>query len=127
MSFKNRTLYIPAPASMDMSKKHKKLLKEKTCEHTPAREPVNHGKSIGTCVDCNSLISQKLNVGGCDGGDLDICHICYATYFQFPMETLDCGCVLIDWKYGDKLIRLCDLHRFTLTPMIVMSDITGGE
>jgi len=31
MRFKKRTLYIPATASMDMSKKHKQLEKEKTC------------------------------------------------------------------------------------------------
>ena len=156
MSFKNRTLYIPATPSMDMSKKHKKLLKEKTCEQTLTREPVNYGSIIGTCIDCDTKITQYINLAGCDGGNVKICYPCVADHFdmeqipyddwdsiEFPLsdetiskynlkpygvkETLDCGCILIDWHNGEKYIHLCDLCRMTITPKVFMSDITGGE
>jgi len=156
MRFKKRTLYILAPAKTIMAKKPKKLLKIETCEQTPAREPVNKGRMIGTCIECDCIVTQYINLSGGDGGSEKICYPCVADWFDddhIPYddyekivlphtpeqilkydlkpygikETLDCGCILIDWINGDKYIHLCDDHRFSVIPKIIMTDLTHGD
>jgi len=140
------------PLSIYMEKTHKQLKKEKTCEQTPAREPVNFGRVIGTCIDCDTNITQYINLSGGDGGSEKICYPCVAEHFdnekipydewdsiELPLsdeiiskydltpfgvkESLDCGCILIDWHNGLKLIHLCDHHRWNVTPKIIMSSL----
>ena len=152
MRFKNRTLYIPAPPKTNMTNNHKKLVKKETCEQTPARVPVNHGSMIGTCVECDCIVTQHINITGTDGGSTKLCYPCFADWFDddhIPYddhidivlphtpeqilkydlkphgikETLVCGCILIDMNNGEKLIHMCDLHRYTITPKVIMADL----
>jgi len=140
------------PVCINMVKTHKQLKKEMTCEQTPAREPVNFGRVIGTCIDCDTNITQYINLSGGDGGSEKICYPCVAEHFdnekipydewdsiELPLsdeiiskydltpfgvkESLDCGCILIDWHNGEKYIHLCDDHRFFITPKIIMTDL----
>jgi len=153
----NTATYIyRRPVCINMEKTHKQLKKEKTCEQTPAREPVNKGRMIGTCIECDCIVTQYINLSGGDGGSEKICYPCVADWFDddhIPYddyekivlphtpeqilkydlkpygikETLDCGCILIDWINGDKYIHLCDDHRFSVIPKIVMVDLYSGE
>lgn len=131
--YSTATYIYRRPVCINMEKTHKQLKKEITCEQTPAREPVNNGRIIGTCIECDCVVTQYINLSGCDGGSEKICYPCVADWLNddhIPYgikETLDCGCILIDWINGDKYIHLCDDHCFTIIPKIIMSDITGGE
>ena len=114
--------------------------------------PVNHGSMIGTCIECDCIVTQYINITGGDGGSTKLCYPCFADWFDddhIPYddyekivlphtpeqilkydlkphgikETLDCGCILIDMNNGEKLIHLCDHHRWNATPKIIMTEL----